>query len=58
MAKTSKRDVALAFRMTAEERDMLVFVAEQRGLTQSDVLRQCIRACYDEEHGKRSRRRR
>lgn len=60
MAETNKRDVSVMVRMTDDERSMLAAVAERRGLTRADIVRQCIRACYREEFGetepKRQRR--
>lgn len=42
----AERSVHLNVRMTPEERDMLKELAEDRGLTGSDVIRQFIREAH------------
>lgn len=46
------RDTAVTIRMSAEEKQMLTAVAEAKGVSISDVVRQSIRA----EHAKLQRK--
>ncbi len=46
-----KRDQAILVRVSVEERAMLEALTERTGLSQSDILRQCVRKHYREEFG-------
>ena len=47
MRKPNGRDYTLRVRMSDDERDMLATLADERGLTASDVVRQLVREAFD-----------
>jgi hypothetical protein len=49
---TTKRDSIFQLRMSEEERRMLQVIADEDGLTASDIVRQFIRAEWWRRYGK------
>ena len=45
------RDKVLNVRISAQELDMLKAVADEQGLSQSGIIRQCIRRAYTDLFG-------